>query len=232
MPFKSNTFEGGTDGVTITTANSGGTSGSPWDLVQIGAADATAEFDTARAAQGIASARLATTATAAAVQLRWSFDPVNEAFTRWYLYLPSTTPLPIGIQWLETLGFSLVGRADILDLTGPKLRIYSEGNVSSATGNVLVTRDAWVRIETRLKLGSGGLIEAKLFNSPDISTADEVITLSHASTNTVVERVRFGWNTAIASAEYSVDAIAMETSGYMGPHSVPADNATRRVVVA
>jgi hypothetical protein len=51
MPYRQNTFEGGTDAVTITTGNSGGASGQPWDSVIIDAG-ATAAFSTTRASQG------------------------------------------------------------------------------------------------------------------------------------------------------------------------------------
>jgi hypothetical protein len=234
MPFKSNTFEGGTDGTIITTANSGDVSGTPWDLVQIGAVDATAEFDNARASQGTKSARLVSAATAAVVQLRWSFDEIPELFTRFYLYLPSTVALPVRLLFVETAGFTQVARYEIADSAGtPVVRIYSEGDFANAVGTVAVTRDAWIRYETWVKLGSSGLVQAKLFNSLDISTADDIVSINpYASTNLTAGRVRFGWNAAVANREYWLDSIAMETSGYMGPYSVPADNATRRVVIA
>jgi hypothetical protein len=234
MPFKANTFEGGTDGVAITTANSGGASGAPWDLVEVGAGDAVAEFDDAQASQGVLSARLATTATAALVQLRWSFDPIDECFTRFYLYLPSTVALPARVQLLETAAFTLVGRFLVVDVAGvPKLRLYTAADASNATGTVAVTRDAWIRIETWVRIGATGIIQAKLFNSPDISTPDDTITIDpYVAAETPIERVRYGWNTNVANAEYWLDSIAMDTSGYMGPYSVPGESSTRRAIVA
>jgi hypothetical protein len=233
MPFKANTFEGGADGVAITTANSGDVSGTPFDLITLGT-DAIAEFDTARAAQGAVSGRLASLATAASVQLRWTFDEVSELFTRFYLYLPSTTPLPARLMFIQNQAASLVGRCQINDQgAGPRLQVHKEADAANAIGTVPVTRDAWIRIETWLKLGSAGVIQAKLFNSPDISTADEVVTLDPAATtNLTASHVRFGWNIAVANSEYWLDALAMETSGYMGPYSEPQEGSSRRVIIA
>jgi hypothetical protein len=232
--LKANTFEGGSDAATITTANSGGTSGTPWDNVTIGAGDATAEYDNLRAAHGTLSARLATTATGANVYLRWDLADANELFTRFYLYLPSTVALPVRLLWIETSGFTMVGRYQIVDSGGtPRLQVWKEADGANAIGTVVVTRDAWIRIETRLKLGTAGVNEAKLFNSPDISTPDETITLDPAvTTNTAMARGRFGWNNSPANQEYWLDSVAVETTSYMGPLTSIQSNASRRSLVA
>jgi hypothetical protein len=232
--LKANTFEGGSDAATITTANSGDASGTPWDNVTIGAGDATAEYDDLRAAHGTLSARLATTATGANVYLRWDLADANELFTRFYLYLPSTVALPVRLLWIETSGFTMVGRYQIVDSGGtPRLQVWKEADGANAIGTVVVTRDTWVRIETRLKLGTTGVIEAKLFNSPEISTADDTVTLDPAvTTNTAMARGRFGWNNSPTNQEYWLDSIAVETTSYIGPYSEPRGASSRRAIVA
>jgi hypothetical protein len=124
---------------------------------------------------------------------------------------------------------------EIWDFTGPKVRVYSQGQVSNAVGTVAVTQDAWVRIETRMMLdASNGIVEAKLFNSPDISTSDDTITLTGiANTQVAIGRLRFGINDSVTgSRELWMDSIAIETASYLGPYSVPQEGSTRRVIIA
>jgi hypothetical protein len=232
MPYKQNTFEGGTDTTTITTTNSGGASGTPWDSIVIGT-DAAIQFSTTRASQGTVSGRFATGVTSAVANVRWDLPNANELFTRVYLYLPSTALLPCQFVFTETGTGTGMGRYQIADSTGPKLRIFAQDG-SNSFGTVAVTRDAWIRLETRNRVDpTNGVVEVKLFNSPDISTPDETVTITGiANTEVGVGRVRFGITHTVATCEAWLDSVAVETSGYLGPYSIPADNATRRVVIA
>lgn len=219
---KSNIFEGGSDGTTITTGNSGGASGDAWAQVDIGTG-CTCEFDSARASHGTLSGRFAAGGTAAAVTTRWSFTDAPDMYSRFYLYLASTATIANRLLLFETSGFSNTGRFEIVDSTGPKLKIWREGDGASATGTVNMTRDAWVRIETRILLhASAGIVEAKLFNTPGSSTPDDTITLSGiANTNTNHGRCRFGWNNNVATREYWLDSIALDNAAYLGPFVPP-----------
>jgi hypothetical protein len=233
MPYKQNTFEGGTDTTTITTANSGDASGTPWDSIVIGT-DATIQFSTTRASQGTLSGRFATGATSAVANVRWDLPDTNELFTRLYLYLPSTAPLPVQFVFTDTGTGSGMGRFQIMDSTGPKLRVFSQGGAFDSIGTIAVTRDAWIRLETRTKVDpASGVIEAKLFNSPDISTPDETVTITGiANTEIGVGRVRFGITQTLATCEIWLDSVAVETSGYLGPYSEPQEGSSRRVIIA
>jgi hypothetical protein len=232
MAIKANTFEGGTDGTTITAGNSGGASGDALENITIGAGDADLEFDNAHPAHGSLGARFLSGATATTVFADWTFTGVAELFTRFYLWLPSTTPLDDRVVFCTAAGGS-TGRFNITNSSGPKLQVFAEGDFSNAIGTVAVTRDALIRIETRILLhASAGIVEAKLFNSPESATPSDTVTLTGiANTHTLHNRVRFGWNNNAATREYWMDSLAIDSAGYIGPFVEASPKQKRRRIV-
>src|ERR1700689_2217935 len=77
-----NDAEGGTSGVTVTTGNSGGTSGSAFDSVFVGTA-ATLAFDNSEAAHGLLSYKVATGTTSTTSLLEWTTTAGNQR-TVWF----------------------------------------------------------------------------------------------------------------------------------------------------
>jgi hypothetical protein len=66
-----NNFEGGSNGSTITTGNSGGASGNAWDTITIGTS-AVDVYDNSQAAHGSLSCKLSTAATSVSVYNAWT----------------------------------------------------------------------------------------------------------------------------------------------------------------
>lgn len=229
MASKENTLEGGTDAVTISNANSGGASGDAFSNVGIGTGCVN-EYDTLRASHGSVSAHLTVGGTSAEVRVGWaSLGSVPEVFTRFYLWLPSAPALPVLVNRFINAAFSTSSAIEIVDSGGPKLRLYNAGLGSGVNGAVNVTRDAWVRIEVRILCNATtGILEAKLFNTPESSTPDETVTRTNINTSTNVEFVQFGVTQAVTNRELWLDSIKYDTAAYPGPFSPGAPAAVAR----
>lgn len=87
MTIYRNGGEGGTDGVTVTTGNSGGASGTAWDAVNLNGGDI--EFDTAQSAHDSVS-YLIQPASGAITELRKNFTGDPMAMISFYVRISST----------------------------------------------------------------------------------------------------------------------------------------------
>lgn len=229
--IRTHTFEGWADAETITTAGTG--SGDAWNQVEV-AAGGTIEGDTARAATGTVSGRFVTTTTAGIARLTWTLTETAELYSRFYLYLPSTVALPDRLAGFESTPGAALCRLEIPDVSGPKLKIWWNGDAGSATGTVPVDRDKWIRIETRVLINATtGRAEAKLFNAADSTSPSEVINSVDVNTGTAnIGRARFGWNNNVTDREYWLDTIQLDDAAWIGPAVTPESYPTRRSMVA
>src|SRR5258707_3093639 len=82
MTLLVNSFEGGTSGSAVSTANSGGASGNAFDSVTIGTG-ATVAYDNAHAAHGSLALQIATAGTSAAANAQWSTSMGSQG-TIWF----------------------------------------------------------------------------------------------------------------------------------------------------
>lgn len=228
---RTHTFEGWADAETITTGGTG--SGDAWNQVDITALG-DIEADDARAGAGLMSCRLFTTTTAGVATLRWQITEVAELYSRFYLYVPSTIAVANRLAFFETTGFANISRFEIIDSSGPKIRIWWNGDAASATGAVPVERDNWIRIETRVLVhATTGRAEARLFNAADSTSPSEVISSGDVNTgSTNIGRCRFGWNNNVTDREYWLDAVQLDDAAWIGPTVTPESFPTRRSMVA
>lgn len=228
---RTHTFEGWADAETITTAGTG--SGDAWNQVDL-TAGGTIEGDTARAGAGTVSGRFVTTTTAGVATLRWAITEVAELYSRFYLYVPSTIAVDNRLALFETTGFSNLMRLQIIDSSGPKLRVFWNGDAGNATGTVPVDRDKWIRIETRLLINATtGRAEVRLFNAADSTSPSEVVSSGDVNTGTTnIGRCRFGWNNNVTDREYWLDAVQLDDAAWIGPNEIPESFPTRRSIVA
>ncbi len=221
-----NTFEGGTNGTTISTANSGGVSGDAWDTVSIGSG-ATATYDTSGGSHGQVSGSFTTGATAATDLVEWGTRVATqtEIWGRVYYFdnVNNVNARPIRVF----NGAGLAGAVDI-DTSGHVFLVNSAA-AAVATGTVAVPASKWFRIEFHMIAGATtGTIEAKLFTDADSSTPDETLTATNTNMNTQFTKYDFGLTVSIANMSFRMDDIEVNTTGWPGP----SDSAGSRSVSA
>jgi hypothetical protein len=210
-----NDFEGGSNGTTITAANSGGAGERVFDSVS--SAGATVIYDNAHAAHGVLSGKFVCTSFNSGYVL-WNLESPSKVWFRAYVYFtanpPGNTPLisvrssggatPAGIQ------INTSGKVRGVDATLTQQTITTNA----------INLNGWTRIEGFIIPSlTVGQIEVKLFLTSDSATPDETNT-SGATLNTgsSATQIRFGLD-GVGSGTWTtwLDDISVGNSAYLGP---------------
>lgn len=214
MATRSNNFEGGTNGTTITSGNSGGSSGDAFNAV-IG----TPTFSSTHARGTLSMAIVNATGT---TYVEWSGlgSITSDLYLRTYLYLtayPTTTRATI--FRLQTAANGLCGT----------LRINTNGTISvsdatdsgGADGSVPIALNQLVRVEAHVIPGtSGGTFDWRLFNSAESTTTSDAVSWGAVFTlGANVDIIRTGLALAVPATPFTIyyDDVGVGTSGWLGP---------------
>jgi hypothetical protein len=190
-----NTAEGGSNGVTVTAANSGGLSGVPFDTLVIGDATATLTFDNTHPAHGALSYKFQLGAVATECYVAWTtgFTPVNVPRATFRIKGAYFTANPGATIYLYRVaniaGTNTFGLA--LDTAG-KLLIKDGGGTIVATMATAIPLSTLFDLEVTLEVtGTTGTV--KVYRS-DVADSDRPTDqLSGTVTAAVpVGRVRWG----------------------------------------
>lgn len=223
--LRENTFEGGSDGTTITVGNSGGSSGDAFDAVSIGAS-ATLKFSNVQEAHGSLSAQIVEPATGVAIRGEWLTlgGGSNNIYFRCYLWVPSGVLSGrlhfIGVRASPDALCSQMG----LDTDGT-LRVTNAAGTAVTTSANPPARDQWVRYELRVKASTTvGEVEWRYFNDAASTTADETGSASGLVLTANADAVRWGAVTtpAPASTTFYMDDLAVDTADWIGPVATAA----------
>lgn len=238
-PYFQNNFEGGTNGVTITQANSGGASGEAFLAVNAGD---TIVYDTAQKAHGTTSARLSIGATATTNYLSFGFNPagaaVGQGSVRFNVMLDADLPSGTVLLLASAMsGATYRARLRLLD-TG-KLQLMDANNATSITFTNRIPLDQWCRIEIGWTLSATvGQMTVKLFTNVNSTTPLETQTTPATwnlggtagqvwigAANASIANVPNIWIDDVAAHPWSANAD-------IGPAISPPENAATSVTVA
>lgn len=210
-----NSNEGGSNGTTITTGNSGGASGNAWDSILFTAG--TCAYDNAQASHGTLAANHATAGTAASIQLQWEASTGNPArmFGRYYYRYTSTT-LTLDLHRVRSSSSNQVARLSVASSTG-FLQLRNGANTVVATSSAALSTNTWYRIEWDFRPGS-------VTNTAVLYLGDSVValeTLSASSTYSADADIG-QFHLGNLSSQASVgsrwfDDIAVTDVGWLGP---------------
>lgn len=230
-----NSFEGGTSGVTVSAANSGGASGNAFDVVTIGTGG-TFAFSSAHAAHGSLSASVGTGGTAAATYVTWStsIGTPAQVWFRMYLYFPSLPSAATRLFTVLNTGSSGVVKFGI-NTNGT---IFTQ-NVSGATittSAASIPTAAWFRLEGMALLSATvGQTEVKLFTSADgtVPAETDTSTPSQDTLSGSPGSYLFGPAAGVANqGPFWMDDVGLSNTGYIGPVVVPIPVSTTPVLLA
>ncbi len=215
----SNNAEGGSNGTTVTTGNSGGASGDAFDGVTIGASGglvfSSTQFEDAL------SYKIDTPATSVNVLVEWTTTTIGTQttlFARVYLYLLAN-PVSQPIHLIKFRDGSTEKGAVIIQ-TGGTIALRDNGGAIGGAMTATVNLNQWVRIEAKIVCNTTtGTIEAILFNSPNSSVATETLTKTNRNTGTQVTNARFGETSVsgtITARTFYVDDLQTNATAYAG----------------
>jgi hypothetical protein len=213
VPLLTNGFEGGTNGATITAANSGGGSANKFTAVSCTGGSAT--YSTA-AAHGLLGVTLASSSPC---YLQWSGASVpstSNSYGRLYL---NRSANPGATQVLVKMGdASFVRDAQINIGTNGRLQLIDSANVKQVTFTNAIPLNSWVRIEWHLVNAATGSLQVSMYLG-DSLTPIETETASGINTGTVLGSLQVGSVIAGAVGSTSLDDLAYGTTGPLGPAS-------------
>lgn len=208
-----NTFEGGTNGSTITTGGSGGASGDAFDAIT-----STPTWQTAGARRGAMGMQ---TTTGAQKQVSWNTTSLGSGLTTLYGRVYFQGSAIQGVRLVQGDGATTtdIHRIAWVTTTG-KMQVNILGGTSVNSVNV-VPINTWVRLEWQITLnGTTATVTLKLFLNPDSTVETETITQSAASTDATIAGCRIGAGSSVA-ATLSFDDFRVQGDTYPGPVKPP-----------
>jgi hypothetical protein len=211
---KQNTFEGGSDGVTISEANSGGASGDAFDAVSY-SGNGVLEYDTGRVLHGMVSARHYSPGTVSSTsRVKWTYTG-NSAYVRFYVYLPATLTTTYGIFRVTD---SAVGvQIGIRVNSSGVLQVIDAASTAVWASSALTT-DAWHRVELWYDLAAGDF-EARIFSGGDLegATPSQSGSSTTATLGTGPQALAFGMVAGSSSAfDFNTDSLAYGVDDWLG----------------
>lgn len=225
MATITNSYEGGTNGTTISTANSGGGSGTAFNTISGAVAGATLAFSSTRSAHGTLSMQIATGATSGSQWVGWTsgFGSQNTFYVRFNMY---TTAYPAvsstiwrilsGGSVCASINLRTTGQIRVLDANGVQI----DGLISSA-----IPLNQWVRIEAHFILDSAsGQAELRIFHAVDSVLADFSANsgADQSLGATTADTYRFGLQSSqVNFGPMWFDDYGLSTDGYLGPAGTP-----------
>lgn len=224
MPFeRANSAEGGTNGVAVTAANSGGTSGDAFSADATASATCSFTADNTHPAHGSLGYKVVLGGTAGESYVYWT-DPYPKAayWHRAYLYWTANPGAVTSI--FRALSGTTVRASVVVNATGNIVLRDAAGTGQATSTNTIPLNATW-RIEAYIKGdAAAGQIEAKIFSSPDSTTPLETVTTAaNINTGGTIDRTRIGHaGTGVANVTYWLDDIGVSSGGYMGPAPVSA----------
>lgn len=226
-----NNAEGMTSGTVVATTNTGSGANNPWDTVFPDGQ--TIEFSSAQAAHGQLSYHISI-AAAAGPYVIWdnvTITPNTKTmYARMYFYYPSS-PATTGrfFQFANT-SVALIGGIGID--SSDNLTLKDSAGTTVSTSTTTIPTNSWFRLEVMVfSSATVGQIELKIYLSPDSNTATETLT-SAANLNTRGDDIKlaiFGLPTSVASADFYMDDLAVQDTGYIGPATTTPGAATTAV---
>lgn len=222
MTLKTNTADGGTDGTTVSTGNSGGASGTAWNLVNVGTS--ILAYESTNAPHGGMAVRFFSNGSATNTPILGWDDTANAAVTlRWYEYW---TTLPSA---LTQCGFNIRGNAAAsslarreVDTTG-QWRVVAASTSSFASTSISVsTLYRWEATATGFG-GASGALTLTMYAGESLTSLASV-SLSGQTTAFTVDNVRFGKFNTVGTVDLLMDSFAANvgSSTALGPISVDA----------
>lgn len=225
----SNTFEGGTNGTTLTVANTGGDSGDALSEEPTIGASCTLTFSS-DLGDGLA-AKYVMPATAAATHMSWTgFGALTvPVFYRWELQKDGT-PSATWFDMLRVIDSSGTRAATLAVTTADFLRSYNAAGaaIAGGLGDVAIPNNQKVRIEAKVTpSATAGEVEWRLFLDPTAavdSTPDDTTNVTGQVLGANVGGGRWGLisgATGMNGRTWYVDNIAASTTDWIGPAAEP-----------
>src|SRR6266705_4222248 len=195
MPY--NTAEGGTNGTTVLTSNSGGASGVAFDSVTAPPGDAVLAFDNTHAAHGTLAYKFQIGATSTQLFLQWlaAFSATNLSYAKVSFNSYWTANPAASAYQLHVASAAAAQVCGVRINTSGQLIIVSQAGSTIGTMTSSIPLNAWFRVEVDVALDSTGTnfqVTVARYDNIDSGQATDTVTAT-GTTAVPFSRIRFGW---------------------------------------
>jgi len=195
MPY--NTAEGGSNGTTVLTSNSGGASGAAFDSVTAPPVDAVLAFDNTHAAHGSLAYKFQIGATSTQLFLQWlaSFSTSNVAYAKVSFNSYWTANPAASAYQLHVASAAAAQVCGVRINTSGQLIIVSQAGTTIGTMTSSIPLNAWFRVEVDVALDSTGTnvqVTVARYDNVDAGVAADSV-VATGTTAVPFSRFRFGW---------------------------------------
>jgi hypothetical protein len=244
MPTLSNSFEGGTNATTITTGNSGGTSGTAFDAVTISGSN-TLTYSTTSPARGTLGMAVAIPGSSGnPAYATWAGSLITDqvggttatTYGRVYLKLPAI-PNPGGTGATLMRAMNSAGSAQRWSVrlnSSGQIQVADGTNTVIATSTTTLTSGTVWRIEVGGEGKASGTIECRIYLGHSITPTETIGPLTAQNLGGSIFSLRFGIGASLAPATsqtWYLDDLGASTTTWPGP-SVSVPNVTHTWVGA
>lgn len=212
-----NNAEGGTNGTTVTTGNSGGASGDPWDAVFLSNGAGTVVYDTAQSAHGGLAIRQSTGATADSIQLQWaaSLGAPTRVYGRVY-YRFSSLSLTLDVLRVRSNLANQIARIGVT--TAGLVQLRNGANTVVATSTAVLAVNTWYRFEFDWRPGGSVTNTVLVYAGDAAAPLDTLSATSSYSTDASCGEFHLGNLSSQANVGARwFDDIAITDVGPVGP---------------
>jgi len=198
MPY--NTAEGGSNGTTVLTSNSGGASGVAFDSVTAPPVDAVLAFDNTHVAHGSLAYKFQIGATSTQLFLQWlaSFSATNLSYAKVSFNSYWTANPAASAYQLHVASAAAAQVCGVRINTSGQLIIVSQAGTTIGTMTSAIPLNAWFRVEVDVALDSTGTnvqVTVARYDNIDSGPAADSVTAT-GTTAVPFSRIRFGWGGA------------------------------------
>lgn len=220
MVARVNSAEGGTSGATVTTGNSGGTSGDAWDEVSI-PAGTTLTYQTAAAYKGSRGYRVTTGTTSGhGADMRWALAGWPLVRQRFYIRFSALPGYESQVAYVSSPSGSLLARVMVTS-TG-KLSVFNAWFSRLWTSTNSLAVNTWYRIEFIVVPGttySNGTIRVAYAAGDGAVAETYVSTAANTGNGGVLGQMYVGKLTGVWNANLDFDDVAADdqsSSSFLG----------------
>jgi len=218
MTVLANTAEGGSNGTTVTTGNSGGSSGDAWSAVDI-QSGVTGTFSSTTAAHGSLSYSVDVAASGNTGYFAWTGLSAGTLFVRAYVNIAANPPANMNI--LRVLNGTTAIATVRINSTGKIGCLRSTGTLWGTSTNS-IPLGAWFRIEIMAD-AVGGEMEVRLYLSDEnSSTATETLSVFGSLGFSTGTALRCGVVSNVGASDAEIlylDNISISDVDWIGPTS-------------
>jgi hypothetical protein len=221
-PFaRTNSFEGGTNGTTLSTANSGGVSGNSFGNIARDTGH-TLAFDSTRAMHGTLSLAIAMGATSGECYCGWAAGgKVPKTYGRFYIYqtafVSANTRIAAFYQTSPNTNANMLVRL----VSGGKLALVDAASGVLWTSAANMPLNQWIRVEFMcVGHATAGQAQISYYTGDSVTPIEASSTFTNQNTGGEIDAVAWGVSSAFSNlTKLWIDDVAVSHLAPLGPSS-------------